>query len=45
MLGSKQLANFTVFNYPAIGAYVILAALLLLAAGILLSSRRRQAGA
>lgn len=41
VLGSKQLANFTVFNYPALGSYVILAALVLLAAGILLSARRR----
>jgi copper chaperone NosL len=42
MLGSKQLANFTVFNYPATGSYLILLALLLLVAGIFLSSRQRQ---
>ena len=43
MLGSKQLANFTVFNYPAWGSYLILVALALLAAGIVLSARQRQA--
>ncbi|HYL12858.1 MAG TPA: hypothetical protein VEV41_07470, partial [Terriglobales bacterium] len=42
MLGSKQLANFTVFNYPATGSYLILLALLLLVAGIFLSSRQRH---
>ncbi|MGE5207173.1 MAG: hypothetical protein ACM3PW_16305 [Chlamydiota bacterium] len=40
ILGSKQLANFTVFNYPATGSYLILVALALLAAGIVLSARQ-----
>lgn len=43
MLGSKQLANFTVFNYPAIGSYLILLVLLLLLAGVFFSARQRQA--
>jgi copper chaperone NosL len=43
MLGSKQLANFTVFNYPALGSYFILLVLLLLLAGIVLTARQRQA--
>jgi len=42
MLGSKQLANFTVFNYPALGSYFILLVLLLLLAGIVLTARQRQ---
>ena len=43
ILGSKQLANFTVFNYPAFGSYLVLLALALLAAGILFSARQRPA--
>lgn len=43
MLGSRQLANFTVFNYPALGSYLILLVLLLLLAGIVLTARQRQA--
>lgn len=42
MFGSKQLANFTVFNYPAIGSYLIVLSLVLLVVGIVLSGRRKQ---
>jgi copper chaperone NosL len=37
MFGSRQMANFTVYDYPAAGSYFLLAAILLLALAMFLS--------
>jgi hypothetical protein len=39
VFGMQQIANFTVFNYPGLGSYLIAAALLLMVAALLLSGR------
>ncbi len=44
LFGSKQIANFTVYDYPAAGSYLMAGFLLLLAAAIVLSSRRKSCG-
>ncbi len=43
ILGSKQMANFTVYNFPGIGTYVLLAFVALLAVAIFLTARQRKA--
>jgi hypothetical protein len=45
ILGSKQIANFTVYSYPEVGSYAMVAFPVLLLAAILLSARRTKAGA
>ncbi len=42
MFGSKQMANFEVYNYPAIGSYFLLGFVVLLAAAVFLSARRNR---
>src|SRR5579864_252036 len=42
MFGSQQMANFTVFNYPAAGTYVMAGFVVLLAVAIWLSARQKQ---
>lgn len=42
LFGSQQMANFTVYNYPALGTYLMLGFAMLLALAILFSVRRKQ---
>jgi copper chaperone NosL len=42
MFGSQQMANFTVFNYPALGTYVMAGFVILLALAIWLSARQKS---
>ena len=42
MFGSQQMANFTVFNYPSFGSYVMAGFVLLLALAIVMSARQKQ---
>jgi copper chaperone NosL len=42
VFGMQQIANFTVFNYPGLGAYLIAASVLLMVAALLLSARRKS---
>jgi copper chaperone NosL len=42
LFGSQQMANFTVFNYPAAGTYVMAGFVVLLAIAIWLSARQKQ---
>jgi copper chaperone NosL len=42
MFGSRQIANFTVFNYPAIGTYLMAGFVILSALAIWLSARRKK---
>ncbi|HEU5415620.1 MAG TPA: hypothetical protein VFW31_17765 [Candidatus Angelobacter sp.] len=42
LFGSQQMGNFTVYNYPAVGTYLMLGFAVLLALGILLSAGRKQ---
>lgn len=42
MFGSQQIANFTVFNYPAAGTYLMAGFVILLALAIWLSARRKK---
>ena len=44
LLGSKQIANFTVYSLPDVGSYAMVAFPVLLLAAILLSARRAKAG-
>jgi copper chaperone NosL len=43
LFGEKQLANFTVYNYPGPASFLLVAFFLLLTAAVLLS--RKRAGA
>ncbi len=42
IFGSQQMANFTVYNYPAPGTYLMLGFAILLAFAMFLSGRRKQ---
>ncbi len=42
MFGSQQIANFTVFNYPSAGTYLMAGFVILLALAIWLSARRKK---
>ncbi len=42
LFGSQQIANFTVYNYPAAGSYLMAGFVILLALAIWLSARRRK---
>lgn len=41
VFGMQQIANFTVFNYPGLGTYLITASLLLMIGALLVSRRER----
>jgi hypothetical protein len=42
VFGMQQIANFTVFNYPGVGSYLIALSLLLMIAALALSARQRS---
>lgn len=42
LFGSQQMANFTVFNYPALGSYVMAGFVILLTLAIVMSVRQEQ---
>ena len=43
LIGSKQLANFTVYSYPGVASYFLVAFVLVLALAVLYSSRKAMA--
>jgi len=43
LIGSKQLANFTVYSYPGVASYFLVAFVLVLALAVLFSSRKAMA--
>ena len=42
LIGSKQLANFTVYSYPGVASYFLVAFVLVLALAVLFSSRKAR---
>jgi len=42
VFGMQQIANFTVFNYPGFGTYLITGSLLAMIVALLLSARQKS---